>query len=85
MVTTLADAGGSITLRDQSTKIEWTGPDCSGSGSWVIQDATGDYSHLHGQGESAFTAIFHEACPDPAAPAACIMLVAQLDGSAHAD
>lgn len=82
-ITTLSDGNGTISIKDQSTQIEWSGLDSAGSGHWVIQDGTGTYAHLRGTGESTFQATFYPACPDPSAIGPCIILEMQLDGDGH--
>ncbi len=82
-VTTLSDGNGAITIQDQSTQIEWTGYDSTGSGHWVIQHATGAYARLHGQGASTWEALFHGSCPDVNVTGPCIIIEMQLTGSGH--
>ena len=84
-VTTLSDGNGTITIKDQSTQIAWSGPDATGSGHWEIQHATGAYAQLRGTGDSTFQATFYPACPDPSALGPCLILEMQLDGRGHAN
>lgn len=84
-ITTLSDESGTITVKDQSTQIEWSGPDATGSGHWVIQDASGTYAQLHGTGESTFQATFYPVCPDPSTIGPCLILEMQLDGNGHSN
>ena len=81
--TTLSDGSGTIIIQDQSTQIEWTGGDSTGSGHWVIQHATGAYGRLHGRGASTWEATFHGSCPDVSVTGPCIIIEMQLTGSGH--
>jgi hypothetical protein len=81
--TTLSDGNGTITIQDQSTQIEWTGGDSTGSGHWVIHHASGAYAHLHGRGTSTWQATFHGSCPDASVTGPCIIIEMQLTGSGH--
>jgi hypothetical protein len=79
--TTLSDGSGTITIQDQSTQIEWTGGNSTGSGHWVIQQASGAYAHLHGRGTSTWEATFYGSCPDVNVTGPCIIMEMQLTGS----
>lgn len=81
--TDLSYGNGTITIQDQSTQIEWTGYDSTGSGHWVIQHATGAYARLHGQGASTWEALFHGSCPDVNVTGPCIIIEMQLTGNGH--
>lgn len=83
--TTLSDENGTITIKDQSTQIEWTGQNSTGSGQWVIQHATGAYASLRGRGASTWEATFHGSCPDVNVAGPCIIIQMQLAGTGHID
>lgn len=80
-MTVLSDDRGTITIRDQTTQLDWAGLDATGSGQWVIQGATGDYSGLHGQGKSTLEAIYHDECPTVGVDTNCIVITMVLTGA----
>ena len=81
--TTLSDGNGTIAIEDQSTQIDWTGYDSTGSGHWVIKHGTGAYARLHGVGASTWEATFYGSCPDMSVTGPCIIIEMQLAGSGH--
>ena len=84
LTTTLSDDKGTITIKDQITRIEWMGLDSIGTGNWVISDGTGAYTNLHGQGTSNLISIYHDPCPDTSVNV-CITIEMELNGSGHFD
>lgn len=84
LTTTLSDDNGTITIKDQIIQIEWMGFNSRGKGNWIIQDGTGAYANLHGQGTSTLVSIYHDPCPYVNVPI-CITIEMELHGSGHFD
>ena len=83
VLTILSDGSGTVTIQDQTTGIDWAGPDFSANGRWVIKDGTGSYAGIHGNGISDIEAKFHASCPTSGVNGPCLVITMNLHGLGH--